>query len=100
MVTELATTENSYQEAFQTLQAGHRDAAASWVVRLRENAMSRFTELGFPSVKEEEWKYTNVAPIARTNFTPIETETAGGADAQQLAALGVEEAVDSQLVFV
>ena len=101
MVTELATTENSYQEAFQTLQAGQQDTARSWLVRLRENAMARFAELGFPSVKEEEWKYTNVAPIARTNFTPIESETAtGGADLKELAAFAVVEAEDSQLVFV
>src|SRR6266566_1947957 len=49
MVTELATTENSYQEAFQTLQAGQQDTARSWLVRLRENAMARFAELGFPN---------------------------------------------------
>ena len=30
--------------------------------------MARFTELGFPTTKHEEWKYTSVLPIVRTRF--------------------------------
>jgi len=102
MVTEIATQENSYEEAFQTLQASHQDPSASWLLRVRENAMARFEELGFPSVKDEEWKYTNIAPIARTNFKPlIATETAADSSAaKEFASFGVVEAKDSQLVFV
>ncbi len=35
---------------------------------VRAAAFQRFVELGFPTPKNEEWKYTNVAPIARTTF--------------------------------
>lgn len=35
---------------------------------LRQRAFARFAELGFPTTKNEEWRFTNVAPIARTNF--------------------------------
>src|SRR5712691_2795640 len=31
-------------------------------------AFQRFAELGFPTTREEEWRFTNVAPIARTRF--------------------------------
>ena len=30
--------------------------------------MERFVELGFPTTKDEEWRFTNVAPIAKTTF--------------------------------
>ena len=30
--------------------------------------MQYFTENGFPTVENEEWKYTNVAPMGRENF--------------------------------
>ena len=102
MATETATQENSYLEAFRTLQASDHDSSDSWLVRVRENAMATFVELGFPSVKDEEWKYTNIAPIARTNFIPlIATETAvRSSDAQEFANFSVVEARDSQLVFV
>ena len=35
---------------------------------LRREAVERFADLGFPTVRNEEWRFTNVAPIARTAF--------------------------------
>lgn len=40
-------------------------AAEPWVQSLREAAFQRFSELGFPTTHNEEWRFTNVAPIAR-----------------------------------
>jgi len=37
---------------------------------LRERASERFGELGFPTQREEAWRFTNVAPIARTEWAP------------------------------
>src|SRR6266545_6404575 len=101
MLTEIAK-QHGYQEAFRTLQESRHDATASWVERLRENAMATFTELGFPSVKEEEWKYTNVAAIARTDFTPLISadDSRVKSAASRLSDLGYVEAQSSQLVFV
>ncbi len=39
-----------------------------WVQDLRDRAASRFAALGFPTVREEEWRFTNVAPIASMEF--------------------------------
>src|ERR1700730_15254438 len=39
-----------------------------WIQQLREAAFQRFSELGFPTTHDEEWRFTNVAPIARTKF--------------------------------
>ncbi|MEJ7713702.1 MAG: hypothetical protein WKF84_28610 [Pyrinomonadaceae bacterium] len=44
------------------------DQGPSWVARLRESAFDRFEQLGFPTTDDEEWKYTNVAAIAKTKF--------------------------------
>ncbi len=46
-------------------------ATEPWVKELRERAFARFAELGFPTTKNEEWRFTNVAPIARTNFRTV-----------------------------
>ncbi|HVQ38076.1 MAG TPA: Fe-S cluster assembly protein SufD [Pyrinomonadaceae bacterium] len=102
MVTEITTTENSYREAFQALQESQPDSPGSWLRRLRESAMESFQELGFPSVKDEEWKYTNVAPIARSSFSPASSALGGSAGSAEvdLARFGCPEASDSQLVFV
>ena len=42
--------------------------AAPWVQALREAAFQRFAELGFPTTRDEEWRFTNVAPIACTEW--------------------------------
>lgn len=97
MVTEIAKQTHSYGEAFRALQSepGH----ASWLTRLRENALARFEESGFPTTRDEEWKYTNVAAIARTDFSPWQAAE-DRFDKNQLAAFAVNETAESQLVFV
>jgi len=95
MVTELIKQEGSCLEAIRGLHAREASSGINWLDRLRSNAWDRFTELGFPSVKDEEWKYTNVAPIARMQFE-TSSSTAGG----ELPDFGVPEARESQLVFV
>ena len=39
-----------------------------WLTDIRAKAQRRFDELGFPSPKLEDWRFTNVAPIARAKF--------------------------------
>jgi Fe-S cluster assembly protein SufD len=98
MVTEIATSTNSFQDAFRALQQNQTEAAQLWLNRLRESAMARFDELGFPTTHDEEWKYTNVAPLAKIGFTPIASATA--ATANDLESVGIPETRNSQLVFV
>ena len=43
----------------------------AWLKAIRQNALSEFSATGFPSPREEEWKYTNIAPIERKLFTPV-----------------------------
>ena len=50
-----------------------------WLQDLRERGAERFTALGFPTVREEEWRFTPVTPIASSEFhlarvTPALTE--------------------------
>jgi Fe-S cluster assembly protein SufD len=68
MVTELVKSENTYQTAFRTLR--ELSPTAPWLELVRGSAMDRFEQLGFPSVREEDWKYTNLAPLAKESFVP------------------------------
>src|ERR1039457_688983 len=49
--------------------------APAWLQSLRDAAFARFAALGFPTTHDEEWRFTNVAPIARTAFTPVAPDT-------------------------
>ena len=105
MVSQVAKEESLYRAAFRALQqgsAGGGIAGASWLERLRENALESFEKLGFPTTDDEEWKYTNVAPITRAKFAPVlvDRKSAQGFDAGQLDAFVYPEARESRLVFV
>ena len=96
MVAEIAHT-NVYDAAFRELlrqQAGE----PAWLRRAREDAFAEFDRVGFPTVREEDWKYTNTALIARTAFTPsfAPARSMNG----ELKKFAFEEARDSRLVFV
>ena len=69
MVTELVKSENSYQTAFRSVR--ELSPAAPWLELVRGSAMERFEQLGFPSVRDEEWKYTNLATLAKESFEPV-----------------------------
>jgi Fe-S cluster assembly protein SufD len=68
MVTELAKIENNYQAAFGV--AREASPTVPWLELVRNSAMDRFEQLGFPTVHDEEWKYTNLASLAKQNFVP------------------------------
>lgn len=40
----------------------------SGLAEIRSAAARRFAELGYPTKRDEEWRFTNVAPIAKTAF--------------------------------
>jgi Fe-S cluster assembly protein SufD len=37
---------------------------------IREEARRRFADLGFPTTHDEDWRFTSVVPISRTQFEP------------------------------
>lgn len=43
-------------------------AALPWLARSRADAIARFAELGLPTTRDEDWKYTSVAAIERRAF--------------------------------
>ena len=43
-------------------------ARVPWLKRLRQRALERFAQSGFPTTRDEEWKYTNVAAIEKRGF--------------------------------
>ncbi len=70
MTTVAAPEATPYLRAFQSLEQDSYAQHPLWLRTLRRNAMDAFTTLGFPTARRgnEEWKYTDVGPIARAGF--------------------------------
>ncbi|HKP68030.1 MAG TPA: Fe-S cluster assembly protein SufD [Pyrinomonadaceae bacterium] len=62
-----AVMETIYADAFKRFLSAVDEPAE--LRRIREEAFDHFTEVGFPPVKSEDWKYTNVASIASREWT-------------------------------
>ena len=55
---------NTYLESFGAATR----AEPAWLADQRRLAVERFSLLGFPTTKHEEYKYTNLAPVAKAAF--------------------------------
>lgn len=65
MASTTAVMETQFTEQFKEFLKGESDIS---LAALREKAFAVFAEIGFPTIKSEDWKYTNVAPIAKETW--------------------------------
>ena len=45
-----------------------RATSLSWLRKLRQDGFARFSETGFPTTRDEDWRFTNPSAIAQTPF--------------------------------
>ena len=69
-MTQLAERHDAYLAAFERLQGA--GVVPPPIAALRDRGYERFSALGFPTTRLESWRFTNVAPIARTDFAAAE----------------------------
>src|SRR3954452_12095297 len=50
----------------------------AWLQAMRDQAAERFAKVGFPTVRNEEWRFTNVSPIANADLALAPTSVALG----------------------
>src|SRR3569833_4089826 len=93
-MTQVMDANNNY---LRDLPGDSTDGPA-WAQTLRDAARARFAEVGFPTRRDEEWKYTSTAPIVETPFRLADAPTAVSAD--QFAPYGLGDIEHVQLVFV
>lgn len=74
MTAEMAK-ENSFGTAFYELITSEQDTALR---SIREEAFRVFQEQGLPTVRNEDWKYTNVAPLAAIDWSVDDSAMAVG----------------------
>ena len=68
-----------YVAAFEAAKTALPGAAQPWLAALRDDAIRRFADTGFPTPRVEDWKYTNLNQLTRAALAPS-TAAAGDAD--------------------
>jgi Fe-S cluster assembly protein SufD len=92
-----APTLDAYLEEFRRceMQAGQ----PKWLLPIRKAGLARFGELGLPTLQHEDWRFTNVAPIAKLPFKPV-FESSDEVTADQLEDFAFAKLPGSRIVFV
>jgi Fe-S cluster assembly protein SufD len=71
-----------------------------WLSAARKRALGAFFKRGLPTVKDEDWRFTNLAPIAGLSFEPISRLMLSHLSSEVLAQLPFRGLDGSRLVFV
>jgi Fe-S cluster assembly protein SufD len=82
---------------------GHFEAQSqqpSWLFPLRKAGFASFAEQGFPTLQDEDWRFTNVAPIANRPFQPVFESSGANVSADALKQFPFSQLPGSRLVFV
>lgn len=83
--------ETNFTEDFKKFIESEKD---SEVRKLREKAFAYFHEVGFPTPKNEDWKYTNVAPFVSEQFR---VSTGGNTSVNERAADATRTLLNSRV---
>ena len=67
-----ATVRDRYRSAFESLERQGALRSPAWLLPVRRAAITRFAEMGFPTTRDEDWRYTSLAPLAAVLFQPVD----------------------------
>ncbi|MFO1496810.1 MAG: Fe-S cluster assembly protein SufD [Verrucomicrobiota bacterium] len=89
-----------YWEKFDQFQQSLSSREPAWLTTLRKSGLARFAETGFPTTADEDWRFTNVGPIAKLPLHPLSNRTSHGVDQAWLNGLPFDDLKGVRLVFV
>ena len=95
-VTSTTPELQSYLDAFTRFEKSAVGHDLGWLRKLRQDGFARFSQLGFPTTHDEDWRFTSVAPISRTAFRPAESAKVKRSEIEPFLIPGAA----CQLVFV
>ena len=87
----------SLVEKFSKLEAA---AQPKWLAPVRKAGIASFADQGFPKLSDEDWRFTNVAPIAKLNFQLAAPVAVNGAESKLLDEAAFTKLPGQRLVFV
>jgi Fe-S cluster assembly protein SufD len=64
----VAEGQDTYLAELERFANGRGEVAPAWLKELRARGRAAFEQAGFPTTRQEEWRFTNVSTIAGTPF--------------------------------
>ncbi len=68
MLETVKRDQDVYTDQFAQFSQAVERAEPAWLSAMRKTAIARFADLGFPSTRHEDWKYTNIRSLVSAEF--------------------------------
>jgi len=94
VITEIQVPEK-YLEIFEQSES-RTGGQPRWLRSLRQDAFARFSDVGFPTTHDEDWRFTNVSAVSGSSFDLAEPASV---ERKQLEPFGIADFA-CRLVFV
>jgi Fe-S cluster assembly protein SufD len=89
------------QDILKQFEREHAAATQpGWLHPFRKAGVARFADVGFPTLKQEDWRFTNVDPIRRLPLHPAPEAAATEVDIARLRGFTLGSLATHRLVFV
>jgi Fe-S cluster assembly protein SufD len=72
----------------------------AWLAPVRKAAFERFSDLGFPTIRHEDWRFTNVSALAKLPLKPVLEYSRDGVSNEQLERFHFSRIEGPRLVFI
>jgi Fe-S cluster assembly protein SufD len=100
MIQQVKKKTEWYLKNFELFERSLNGESASEIHTMRRAAIATFADLGFPTAKNEEWRFTNVAPIANAQFKPVLNYVNDAVTAKDIDQFTLGERDCKRLVFI
>ena len=75
-------------------------AQPHWLAPMRKAGIASFADQGFPTLHDEDWRFTNVSPIAKLPFEPVFETSRDGLTRDSITQFTFSSLPGTRLVFV
>ncbi len=94
------TPKEFYIENFKIFQHKLNGESKSFLNEFRKESFNKFSSLEFPTNKNEDWKYTDTAPVLKHNFLPLEKADTAGISGDEIKKHLFKNIESHLLVFI
>jgi Fe-S cluster assembly protein SufD len=94
------TVTDRYVAAFEALEREGALTGPAWLGPRRRSAIARFAARGWPTTRDEDWRYTSLADLVASPFPPAAGPAPGELPAGALARLALDGPEWPRLAFV
>jgi Fe-S cluster assembly protein SufD len=93
-------TKETFISHYKSFSSAAAKSTPAWLNNIRKNAIDRFSETGFPTPKDEQWRFTRIRPLLGHDFDLAGVVPLDPAAARRVDELCLDETRCLRLAFV